>query len=92
VDRDFSGLPDGDLVSKGLSDLEMGDQTEEALLVLIARPRLRGLGISIPLPTVDVPEHALYSAIEERCPDGDHAAYNALIQRIVSFANAYSFR
>lgn len=80
--RSFASLPGGDLVTKGLADLEQGHRTEEALLVLVARPRLRGLGISVPAVEIDAPEYALYSAIEERCPQGAHTAYNSLIQRI----------
>lgn len=83
--------PGGDLVAKGLSDLEQGLRTEEALLVMVAGPRLRGLGFvfqgldSVPRPY----EHALYATLQERLPIGAHGAYNALIQRIVSFANSY---
>jgi hypothetical protein len=40
---------------------------------------------AVPYP----PEHALYAMIEGRAHDGAHAAYNAVIQRLVSFANAY---
>ena len=83
--------PGRELVAKGLDDLERGLQTEESLLVMVAGPRLRGLGIEVrDLAFVPTPyEHALYEAIEARLPRGAHAAYNALIQRIVSFANSY---
>src|SRR5579862_5058874 len=89
---DLSHLPGGDLVTKGLADLANHVHSEEALLVLIAEPRLRGLGFEVPAaPEVSLPyEHALFTAIEERDPDGAHAAYNALLGRIVSFASAIS--
>lgn len=79
------------MVSKGLADLERHEVTEEALLVLIAKSRLRALGFLVHVPShVAQPyEHALYEVIEKRSPLGAHAAYNALIQRIVSFASAY---
>lgn len=84
-------FPGGDLVAKGLADLSNHVHSEEALLVLVAEPRLRGLGFKVP-PASGIPlpyEHALFTAIEDRNPDGAHAAYNAVIGRIVSFANAY---
>src|SRR5438270_455366 len=77
---DLDALPGGDLVRTGLADLESGTLTEEALLLLVARPRLTNLGLEIPLlPKVPKPyEHELYRLIEERNPLGAHAAYNAL--------------
>lgn len=92
VHKDLSQFPGGDLVMKGLADLAKNALSNEALLVLVASPRLSNLGIEVPKRS-DVPlpyEHALYSALEARNPKGAHNAYNALIQRIVSFANAYS--
>jgi hypothetical protein len=88
---DLAPFPGGDLVAKGLADLGAGVVTDEALLVSVAKPRLTGLGFDVPgLPGVPFPyEHALYEAIELRNPDGAHAEYNALIGRIVSFANAW---
>ena len=84
-------LPGGDLVVAGLHDLTLNRVTEEALLVSIAGPRLRRLGISVPeLSGVPRPyEHALYGLLEDRMKIGAHGAYNALIQKVVSFANAY---
>jgi hypothetical protein len=88
---DLSLYPGGDLVSKGLADLSDRRVTEEALLVLIAGPRLRDLGFAVTAPHgLEKPyEHRLYETIEQRNPAGAHADYNALIRRIVSFANAY---
>jgi len=89
--EDLSKYPGGNLVATGLADLEKKMFSEEALLVAIASPRLRGLGFEVPLiHGVPLPyEHALYEVLEARMPRGAHAEYNALIQRIVSFANAY---
>lgn len=86
----FRNLPGGGLVEKGLRDLERDALTEEALLVLIAGPRLVGLGITVrePRNAVKPYEHELYSAVEARNPHGAHSAYNALIGKIVSFAQA----
>lgn len=85
-------LPGGELVSTGLADLKNGIVSENALLVSLASPRLRGLGLEVPsLAMTDEPyEHRLFSALEIRLDKGAHAAYNALIARIVSFANAFN--
>jgi hypothetical protein len=91
-EHELSIFPGGDLVAKGLEDLGRGIVSEEALLVLEAKPRLARLGLDIPRPTVshEFYGHFLYEMLEERLPHGAHSAYNALIRRIVSFATAYS--
>jgi hypothetical protein len=82
-------LPGEDLVTQGLADLAKSILSESALLVLVAGPRLRGLGIEVPEPPLDKPyEHELYSLIEERLGTGAHSYYNSLIRRIVSYAHA----
>jgi hypothetical protein len=82
-------LPGEDLVTQGLADLARGILSESALLVLVASPRLKGLGIQVPEWSLDEPfEHALYSRIEERLGSGAHSYYNSLIRRIVSYAQA----
>lgn len=89
--QDLSPYPGGDMVAKGLDDLKNGVCSEDALLVLVASPRLIALGFEIPtLDTRGSPEHALYAEIVSRRPIGAHAAYNALIQKVVSFANSYA--
>lgn len=87
---DLSAYPGGDLVSQGLSDLDMGVVSVEALAVMIASPRLRDLGLNVPpaRPGV-VYEHALYERLCAQKARGAHAAYNSLIALLVSFANAY---
>jgi len=82
-------LPGEDLVTQGLADLAKGVLSESALLVLVAGPRLRGLGIQVPEWKLSEPyEHALYSLIEERLGTGAHSYYNSLLRRIVSYAHA----
>jgi hypothetical protein len=90
--NDLSIFPGGDLVVKGLEDLRQKKPTEEALLVAIAGPRLRSLGFDVEVPSdFDRPyEHALYEALERRMPNGAHAMYNSLIQKVVSFAESYN--
>lgn len=41
-------LPGYELVSAGLDDLAAGRETESALLVAMAAPRLRAIGIDVP--------------------------------------------
>src|SRR3954464_10299293 len=49
VSEDLEGkLPGEDFVQEGLADLAQGRITELALLVLVAGPRLRRLGIDVP--------------------------------------------
>ena len=82
-------LPGEDLVEQGLADLAENRMTECALLVLIASPRLKGLGMDIPERSFPKPyEHALYTLLEERLGAGAHSYYNSLIRRIVSYARA----
>jgi hypothetical protein len=86
----FEELPGSDLVRRGLSDLRRGTVSEEALLVLIASPRLESSGFVVPkLDTGLGPhEHQLYMLLEQRLGRGAHSQYNALIRRVVSFARA----
>ena len=88
---EFAGLPGGDLVVRGLSDLKSGHLTEYALLVLVAEPRLALLGIfpckNTPEPSRPV-EHALYSLLEDTYGEDAYSRYNSLLRRMASFAHA----
>ena len=82
-------LPGEDLVKQGLSDLEGDEVSDFSLLVLIAAPRLKRLGIKIPDRQAAGPyEHQLYARLAERCGAGAHSQYNSLIRRVVSYARA----
>jgi hypothetical protein len=76
-----------ELVTAGLADLAAGLESDEALLVSIAEPRLRLLGIPVPPPFSD-PEERLFARLAGRHGDGAHGRYNALVRRLVSFARA----
>jgi hypothetical protein len=83
------GLPGAELVEQGLADLKENHVTEAALLVLVASPRLKALGIELPARDFPKPyEHQLYSMLEERYGTDAHSQYNGLIRRIVSFTRA----
>ena len=81
------GLPGGDLVRKGISDLERRTVTPQSLLVSIGAPRLQGLGIALSEP-FDEPERRLYELLRDQFGDAAHSRYNALVRRLVSFERA----
>lgn len=82
-------LPGAELVEQGLEDLGAGRETEEALLLEIAAPRLRALGVDVRTgrsTSEESPEHRLYRLLSG---SGDaHSRYNALLARIASYARA----
>lgn len=82
------GLPGTELVGGGIAALERGRRTIEALLVSLAAPRLREIGLDIPRTADQVaePNLALYAAVRQS--GGDHFDYNALLGRLSSFADA----
>lgn len=80
-------LPGNDFVSAGIADLTAGRETEYAMLVAMAAPRLRALGFEIPVSNVEYPSHRLYELIATKESDA-HSRYNALVGRVVSFARA----
>jgi len=84
---EFSHLPGGDLIARGLLDLGCSRETVEALLVSIAAPRLRDLGVAVPALLPD-PEHKLYERLAREDPDSAHSRYNALLRRLTSFESA----
>lgn len=81
----YEAFPGGDLIEKGLADLEAGRETVESLLVSIGAPRLRQAGIPVPDPTFDKPERRLYDRLAREDSDSAHSRYNALVRRLVSF-------
>jgi hypothetical protein len=82
-------LPGHDLVEQGLEDVAKNQLTECALLVLIAAPRLRNLGIDVPIRQFEKPvEHILYERLEARLGADAHSHYNSLLRRLNSYAHA----
>jgi hypothetical protein len=82
-----TSLPGHELVSQGLADLSVGRESEAALLVVMAAPRLRSLGIDVPAVKDVHASHRLYDVLTER-DGGAHSLYNALVGRVVSYARA----
>ncbi len=82
-------LPGEELVKQGMADLSQNLLTDLSLLVLVAGPRLRRLGISVPDSAFSRPyEHQLYARLEQRLGTAAHSHYNSLIRRIVSYEHA----
>jgi len=86
--EDLAAFPGGDLIERGLDDLERGRLTTSALLVLVGATRIRRLGLEIPDLRVEWPEGRLYLALEREQTEAAHSRYNALIRRLVSFERA----
>lgn len=84
---DDGALPGADLVEAGLRDLAAGVESVPALLVAALSRRLTDLGYAVPEPRPADPLLRLYRLLERTRPDA-HAHYNALIRRMVSFAQA----
>jgi hypothetical protein len=80
-------LPGGDLVAKGLEDLVGSRVTIEALLVSIAAPRLRDLGV-LDLPPLPDSGHRLYELLALEDTDSAHSRYDALLRRLTGFESA----
>ena len=81
------GLPGGDTVDAGLTDLACGRTTVASLLISLAEPRLRREGV--PLGAVEAdPERRLYDLLTQTEGDLAHARYGAHLRRMVSFADA----
>jgi hypothetical protein len=86
---DEASLPGQELVEQGLADLAQDRITDCALLLLIAAPRLRRLGIEVPDRHFSGPcEHLLYARLDDRLGTAAHSYYNSLLRRIVSYARA----
>lgn len=80
-------LPGFDLVSRGIADLERGDETIASLVVSIGAARLVRLGLPVRSP-IAAPEHRLYERLAAVDSDSAHSRYNALVRRLVSFERA----
>jgi len=81
-------LPGDDLVRSGLEDLDSGVESPAALLVAMAAPRLRRLGVPAPPGPAGDPSHRLYEILAEEDRATAHSRYNALVGQVVSYARA----
>jgi hypothetical protein len=81
-------LPARETVARGLADLAEGRLTQDALLVAIASDRLRAAGIDLPAAIPDRPKDRLWELLERDVGRDAHGRYNALVGRLLSFADA----
>lgn len=73
----------------GLADLDAGRATLNALAVQAAAPRLRRLGLAASSASGETPAaHTLYARLNEELGDAAHSRYNAILERVASFAGA----
>ncbi len=80
-------LPGAELVETGLADLETGSLTIESLLVSIAAPALRDVGLAVGATIADA-ELQLYALLSASHGASAHSQYNALLRRVTSFRRA----
>jgi hypothetical protein len=77
-DEQLKSLPGAEIVLPGLTDLEAGRESVNALAVQSAAPRLRALGLPAASAEGDTPAaHALYARLSEELGDAAHSRYNA---------------
>jgi hypothetical protein len=81
------GLPGGEIVDAGLSDLAAEKVTVESLLISLAEPRLRREGVPVGAVLVN-PEDRLYDLLCTAHDDLAFARYGAYLRQISSFADA----
>ena len=86
----MTSLPANELIVAGIEDLQFRRETIAALLVAIGAPKLRSLGLELPVDLPSNPEHRLYDLLSASEPDSAHSRYNALIRKLVSFERAFS--
>lgn len=82
------GLPGGDEIDRGITDLAAGRESVESLVVSLAAPRLRREGVPLPREVHADPETRLYRRLEQEAGDLAHARYLAHLQQAASFADA----
>ena len=91
VSADLSAdLPGAEIVIVGLADLAAGRDTASSDAVSMASARLRDAGIEVP-PQAGHPRpasHRLYEKLADEDPRNAHSRYNAIVRRVVSFAQA----
>jgi hypothetical protein len=82
-------LPGAELVNEGLADLAMGRDSVNALAVAMASTRLRAAGIDVLEGHFEGPAaHRLYEQLAREDPRNAYGRYNAIVRRMVSFAQA----
>lgn len=82
-------LPGAEIVLAGIADLEAGTRSINASAVQSASTRLTRAGLPVTPAREDVPpSHLLYQQLADQLGDSAHARYNAILERVESFARA----
>jgi hypothetical protein len=83
----WESFPGAEIITKGLSDLNSGTESEEWFLLQIGVHRLNNLGFSIPALNRNgqYPEDQLYNLLSCKHGNEAHSKYNSLIRRLISF-------
>lgn len=90
--REFAMLPGADIVESGLRDLGNGEETLNSLLVATAAPRLMRVGVTLSAPwSPGTAKDRLFALLQNEYGDGAHRRYNALIERVISYARSRPF-
>jgi hypothetical protein len=86
----YDHLPGGELLMAGLRDLHAGVRSVDALLVLVAAPRLTQCGIRVPQldTTSALPEHDLFELLSVEHGPEAYRYYRSLMRRLVSLEQA----
>jgi hypothetical protein len=85
----LSSLPGAEIVLAGIADLAAGTESVNASAVQSASSRLTRAGLTIPPTEEDgFSAHRLYMQLADGHGDGAHPRYNAILQRVSSFARA----
>jgi hypothetical protein len=84
---DVAHFPGAELIEAGLADLTAGLVTIESLLISIAAPGLRDVGLAVGHTFPDA-ELQLYKLLSARDGLAAHSRYNSLLRRVASFRHA----
>ncbi len=88
-DRLLETLPGAEIVLAGIADIAAGAESVNASAVRCASSRLTRAGLPIPAgEDDDIAAHRLYQQLADELGDGAHARYNAILERVSSFARA----
>lgn len=90
---DLEGLPASETIARGLSDLQEGALTVDALLVAVAARRLADLGLPMP-PSADLPKDPELALYDLLCGQSDDPffAYRARLDELDSFVSSLEAR
>jgi hypothetical protein len=86
----YDHLPGGEILRTGLGDLRAGVRSVDALLVLVAAPRLTRCGILVPRLDSNsaLPEHDLFQLLSVEHGPEAYRYYRSLMRRLVSLEQA----